>query len=83
MRIRYNVGVSWRRRIRRRTRRQLLVAGALIVVGVVFALIVSATGQRPFGAPSDEDPPKREDVVTPVRAPADEEAKEGQQRPEE
>ncbi len=62
-----------------------MVAGALLVVGVIFMLIVSATGQRPFGAPSDEGAPKEEeDVATPVvGGPADEEIEEGQQRPQE
>ncbi len=63
-----------------------MVAGALLVVGVIFMLIVSATGQRPFGVPSDEGAPTKEeeDVATPVvGGPADEEIEEAQQRPEE
>lgn len=61
-----------------------MVVGALLVVGVIFMLIFSATGQRPFGIPSDEGAPEEEDVAAPVvGGPADEEIEEVQQRPEE
>ena len=46
-------------------------------------LIVSVTGQQPFGAPSEEDAAEQEEVLTPAGLPGDEEAKDGQKRPDE
>ncbi len=55
------------------------MVGALIVVGVLFVVVVSMTGQRPFDATSEEDAPDQEEVLTPAGVPGGEETKEGQQ----